>query len=92
MGEAVEERTGQASEPNTLVHSSKGRLLVTMTEPRSVGAEHLEQQLGTGWREGHVAELVDDQQLARSELALQPQQALVRHGLRSARGRGRRPW
>ena len=26
---------------------------------------------------GHVAELVDDQQLARGELALQPQQALV---------------
>ena len=35
MGEAVEEGTGQALGPNTLVHSSNGRLLVTMTEPRS---------------------------------------------------------
>jgi hypothetical protein len=38
MGEAVEKCTGQAlgaEHTNTLVHSSKGRLLVTMTEPRS---------------------------------------------------------
>jgi hypothetical protein len=35
MGETIEQGAGQASEANTLVHSSKGRLLVTMIEPRS---------------------------------------------------------
>ena len=35
MGQAVEERTGQALEATALVHSSNGKLLVTMTEPRS---------------------------------------------------------
>ena len=35
MGKAIEQRAGQTLEPNTPVHSSKGRLLVTMIEPRS---------------------------------------------------------
>ena len=35
VGQSVEQRTGQPLGPNTPVHSSKGRLLVTMVEPRS---------------------------------------------------------
>ena len=35
VGQPVEQRAGQRSEPNTPVHSSNGRLLVTMVEPRS---------------------------------------------------------
>jgi hypothetical protein len=44
-------------------------------------AEHLEQQLGAGWRERHIAELVDDQELIAGELALQSQEALFVAGL-----------
>ena len=39
-------------------------------------AEDLEQQLGAGRRQRHVAQLVDDQQLVAGELALQAQQTL----------------
>ena len=39
--------------------------------------EHLEQQLGAGLRQRHVAELVDDQQLVGGKLALEAQQALL---------------
>ena len=62
------------SEPNTDVHSSNGRLLVTNVLPRSYPlAEHLEQQLGPGRRERHIAEFVDDQQLVAGELTLKAQ-------------------
>ena len=40
-------------------------------------AEHLEQQLGAGLRQRHVAEFVDDQELVAGKLALKPQQSLV---------------
>src|SRR6185437_10579710 len=39
--------------------------------------EHLEQQLGSGLRQRHVAELIDDQQLVGGELALQAQEPLL---------------
>ena len=35
VGQPVEQRAVSRSEANTLVHSSNGRLLVTMVEPRS---------------------------------------------------------
>ena len=44
-------------------------------------AEDLEQQLGAGLRQRHVAELVDHQQLVGGKLALQPQQPLLVAGL-----------
>src|SRR6266851_8733043 len=63
------------SEANTLVHSSNGRLLVTMAALVAL-AEHFEQQFGAGLGERHVAEFVDHQQLVAGKLALQPQQSL----------------
>jgi len=40
-------------------------------------AEHLKQQLRPGLRERHIAELVDDEQLDRGKLRLEPQEALL---------------
>jgi hypothetical protein len=37
-------------------------------------AEHLEQKLGAGRRERHIAQFIDDQQLYRGQIALQLQQ------------------
>ena len=45
MGEPVEQRAGHRSAPKTLVHSSKGRLLVTSADPLVTPAEDLVQQL-----------------------------------------------
>ena len=74
MREAVEERAG---EPLGAEH---GRPLVERQIARDQRAaslvalaEDLEQQLGSGWRERHVAEFVDDQQLVAGELTLKPQ-------------------
>src|SRR5438046_1462401 len=78
------------SAPNTDVYSSKGRLLVTMVEPRSYPlGEHLKQQLGAGLRQRHVAELVDDQQLVGDQLALETQQALLVAGFHELMHDGR---
>ncbi len=82
MGEAVEERAGQAfgaEHPGPFVEGQvggdRGRApLVSL-------AEHLEQQLGAGLGQRHEAELVDDQKLVGSERPLEPQQLLVIAGL-----------
>src|SRR5215831_6237688 len=80
------------SDPNTPVHSSNGRLEVTMIEAALVTlAEDLEQQLRTGRRQRYIAELVDDQQLVGRELALEAKQSLLVPGLDQLvdhRGRG----
>jgi len=39
-------------------------------------AEDLEQQLGPGWRQRHVAEFVDDQDLVACELTLEPREPM----------------
>ena len=75
MREAVKERAG---EPLGAEH---GRPLVEREIARDQRAaalvplaEHLEQQLGPGRRERHIAEFVDDQQLVAGELTLKAQQ------------------
>ena len=40
-------------------------------------AEDLEQQLGSIWRQRHVAEFIDDQQPVASELTLEPQEPFL---------------
>ena len=59
------------SDPNTPVHSSKGRLVVTRVEPRSVAlAEYLKEQFRAGAWQGRKAQLVDDQRVQTRELFL----------------------
>ena len=64
MGEAIEQR---ASEPLGAEHSGplvEGQVAGDDDRAALVAlAEDLEQQLGAGLRERHVAQLVDDQQL-----------------------------
>ena len=55
--------------PNTLGHSPKARLVVTMIEVLLVEpADQVEQQLPAGLREGQVAELVEDDQVDARQL------------------------
>ena len=82
VGQPVEQRAGQALGAEhgcplverQVAGDDGGAALVSL-------GEHLEQQLGAGLRQRHVAELVDDQQLVGGELALQAQQPLLVAGL-----------
>ena len=63
---------------NTEVHSWKGRFRgddcgAVLVAP----AEDVEQQLASGLRQGHVAELVDDEQADPGELVLKAEQPLL---------------
>ena len=69
MGEAVEERAGEA------LGAEHGCPLVEWQVAGHQGAaalvaltEDLEQQFGTGWRQRHVAEFIDDQQSVAGKL------------------------
>ena len=82
MGEAIEERAGEALGAEHLgpfverqIGGDQGRA------PLVALAEHLEQQLGAGLGQRHEAEFVDDQKLVGGELLLEPQQLLVIAGL-----------
>ena len=78
VGEAVEERTGEplrAENARPLIErqiagDQRAAALVAL-------AEDLEQQFGSGWRERHVAEFIDDQQPVAGELALEPQEPFL---------------
>ena len=78
MGQSIEQRAGQPFGPEDLGPFVEGqirgherrRLLVAL-------GEDLEEQLGAGLRQRHIAELVDDQQILLGELLLKMQQALV---------------
>ena len=82
VGQPVEQRAGQA-----LGGEHAGPLVERQIAGDDGGAalvalgEHLEQQLGAGLGERHIAEFVDDQQLVAGELALQAQQPLLVAGL-----------
>ena len=70
------------SEPKISVHSLKGRFEAHQRRRLLVAlGEDLEQQLGAGLRQRHVAELVHDQEVLFRELLLKTQQALVVPGL-----------
>ena len=59
------------SEPKTSVHSSKGRLVVTRTDPLSyLLAEDLKEELRAGLGKWYEAKLVDDEQLESGQLLL----------------------
>ena len=63
---------------NTVVHSWKGRFRgddggAVLVAP----AEDVEQQFASGLRQGHVSELVDDQQADPGELVLETEQPLL---------------
>src|SRR6266478_4698488 len=78
----VEQRAGQPLGPEhagplverQIAGDEGGAALVTL-------AEDLEQELGAGRRQGHIAEFVDDQQLVGRQLALQAEQSLLVPGL-----------
>ena len=55
-------------------------------------AEDVEQQFASSLREGHVAELVDDQQADPGELVLEAEQPFLVSVPRSARGPDGRRW
>ena len=90
----VGERSSRApvslSEPNTSVHSSKGRLVVTRTEPPFVAlAEDLEEEFRTGGGEGDEAQLVDDEKPEAGQLPLQVEQPAIVSGLHELVDQGR---
>ena len=86
VGQSIEQRAGQPFGPEDLGPFVEGqirgherrRLLVAL-------GEDLEEQLGAGLRQRHIAELVDDQQILLGELLLKTQQALVIPRLENAR-------
>src|SRR5271154_6972033 len=71
VGQPVEQRAGQPLGPEhagplverQITGDEGGAALVTL-------AEDLEQELRPGRRQGHIAELIDDQQLVAGDLAL----------------------
>ena len=71
MGDAVEQRAGEA-----LAGEHRGPFLERQVRGHDGGAvlvapaEDVEQQLASGLRQGHVSELVDDQQADPGELVL----------------------
>src|SRR5665647_2542796 len=82
VGQPVEKRTGQALGAEHRrpflewkVRSDDGRATFVAL------AEHLEQKLGAGRRERHIAQFIDDQQLYRGQIALQLQQPSLIAGL-----------
>ena len=78
MGEAVEERAGQAFEAEHLGPFVEWQVGGDQGGAAFIAlAEHLEQQLGAGLGQRHEAEFVDDQKLVGGELSLEPQQLLV---------------
>ena len=82
MGEAIEERAGEALGAEHLGPFVEGQIGGDQGRAPLVAlAEHLEQQLGAGLRQRHEAEFVDDQKLVGGELLLEPQQLLVIAGL-----------
>ena len=71
MSETVSRAPVSLSESKTSVHSSKGRLVVTRTEPLSyLLTEDLEEELRAGLGEWDEAKLVDDEQLEAGQLLL----------------------
>ena len=80
--QAVEERTGEP-----LGAESFGPLVEWQIAGDERGAtliaqgDHLEQQFGAGFGEGHEAEFVDDQQFMAGDLLLQAEQAPLVAGL-----------
>jgi hypothetical protein len=64
--------------PNTLGHSPKARLVVTMIEVRLETADQVEQQLPAGLREGEIAEFVEDHEVEAREIIGEPSLAAWR--------------
>src|SRR5271154_837217 len=72
VSEAIEQRAGEALGGEHAGPLVEGQIAGDDDRAALVAlAEDLEQQLGASRREGHVAQLVDDQQLVAGELALQ---------------------
>ena len=78
MGDAVEQRAGEA-----LAGEHRRPFLEGQVRGDDGGAvlvapaEDVEQQLASGLRQGHVAELVDDQQADPGELVLEAEQPFL---------------
>ena len=82
MGQAVEERAGEAFRSKDLGPFIEGQVGGDQDRATLVAlAEHLEQQLGAGLGEGHEAQFVDDQELPSGEPFLEPKELLVVPGL-----------
>src|SRR5882672_2069846 len=82
VGQPIEQRAGQSPGPEhasplverQIAGDEGGAALVSL-------AEDLEQELRPGRRQGHVAELIDNQQLVTRQLALEAEQPLLVPGL-----------
>jgi len=72
VGQPVEQRAGQALGSEDAGPLVEGQVRCDDGRAALVAlGEHLEEQLGAGLGERHVAEFVDDQQLVAGKLALQ---------------------
>ena len=70
------------SEPKTSVHSSKGRLVVTRTDPLSyLWLKTSKRELRAGLGKWYEAKLVDDEQLESGQLLLEVEQSPLVPGL-----------
>ena len=93
VGDAVEERAGEA-----LAGGDRRPFLEGQVGGDDGGAvfvapaEDVEQEFASGLREGHVAELVDDQQADPGELVLEAEQPFLVACLESSRGPDGRRW
>ena len=82
VGDAVEECAGEPLGAEDLCPLIEGQVagderrgtLISLTEG-------FEEQLGAGLRQGHIAQLVDDEQLVGGHLLLEPEQTLFVTGL-----------
>ena len=82
MGEPVEQGAGQPLGAEDLGPLVEGQVRGDQRRGLLVALrEDLEQQLGAGLRQRHVAEFVHDQQILFGELLLKAQQALFVAGL-----------
>jgi len=77
MGESVEQGAGEAFGTEDLGPFLEGQVRGDQGRAALVAlAEHLEEQLGACFGQGHEAEFVDDQQLVAGDLLLKAEQLL----------------
>ena len=75
MGEPVEQSSGEAFGAEDFGPFGEGQVRGQHGRAALVAlAEHLEEQLGTGLRQGYEAEFIDDEQLVAGDLLLEAQQ------------------
>ena len=90
VGEAVEQRAGEPFRAEDF--SPFREVQITGDHGRATLvalAEHLEEQLGAGFRQRHEAEFIDDEQFVAGDLLLEAQQLLLIASLDQLTDQGR---